>query len=60
LEALRVITPSFPDLARNVPETPLNAQLILYPGIGHNPHFEIPEQYHADLIGFLRSDPMCL
>jgi pimeloyl-ACP methyl ester carboxylesterase len=29
----------------------------LYPGIGHNPHFEYPEQYHADLIAFLRSDP---
>ena len=26
-------------------------------GIGHNPQVEIPDQFHADLISFLESDP---
>ena len=34
-----------------------NSALHLYPGIGHNPQVEIPEQFHADLIRFLLSDP---
>jgi len=42
------LTPNYAELARHVSETIPNAELILYPGIGHNPHFEIPEQYHAD------------
>lgn len=51
------LTPNFADRARHVAESLQNAELLLYPGIGHNPHFEYPEQYHADLIEFLRSDP---
>lgn len=51
------LTPDFAGQARMVAETLQNAELTLYPGIGHNPHFEYPEQYHADLIAFLRSDP---
>jgi pimeloyl-ACP methyl ester carboxylesterase len=51
------LTPNFADLARNLAETLQNAELKLYPGIGHNPHFEWPEEYHADLIEFLSSDP---
>ncbi|MDA0687920.1 MAG: alpha/beta hydrolase [Proteobacteria bacterium] len=34
-----------------------NSALLLYPEVGHNPHVEIPEQFHADLIRFLVSDP---
>ncbi|MCY4265120.1 MAG: alpha/beta hydrolase [Gammaproteobacteria bacterium] len=34
-----------------------NSALHLYPGIGHNPQVEIPEQFHADLIRFMESDP---
>jgi pimeloyl-ACP methyl ester carboxylesterase len=34
-----------------------NAALILYPGVGHSPHFEHPEVFHADLVDFLDSDP---
>jgi pimeloyl-ACP methyl ester carboxylesterase len=52
------LTANYAELARHVSETIPNAELILYPGIGHNPHFEIPEQYHADLIRFLRSEPL--
>ena len=34
-----------------------NSALHLYPEIGHNPQVEIPDQFHADLIRFLESDP---
>ncbi len=47
----------FPALAGNVASQLQNATLLLYPGIGHAPHIEIPERFHADLIRFLRSDP---
>ena len=43
--------------ARRVAETLPNAELVLYPGIGHNPQFEHSEQFHADLVRFLKSDP---
>lgn len=43
--------------ARRVAETLPNAQLILYPGIGHNPQFEHSGPFHADLVRFLASDP---
>jgi pimeloyl-ACP methyl ester carboxylesterase len=51
------LTPRYDELARNVSETLPNATLLLYPGVGHNPHFEIPERFHADLARFLASDP---
>ena len=44
-------------LARNSAEQFPNAALILYPGVGHNPQHSVPEQFHGDLIRFLRSDP---
>ncbi|MEM7415544.1 MAG: alpha/beta hydrolase [Gemmatimonadota bacterium] len=47
----------FPGLARNVAESLQNAQLILYPEVGHSPHLDNPEEFHADLVDFLRSDP---
>jgi pimeloyl-ACP methyl ester carboxylesterase len=47
----------FPALARNVANELQNSTLVLYPGIGHAPQIEIPDQFHADLIRFLRSDP---
>jgi pimeloyl-ACP methyl ester carboxylesterase len=43
--------------ARRLAESLQNAQLLLYPGIGHNPQFEHSDQFHADLIQFLLSDP---
>ncbi len=42
--------------ARTVAEALPNAELVLFDGIGHNPHFEIPEKFHRELIRFLRSD----
>jgi hypothetical protein len=34
-----------------------NAELFIFPEIGHAPAFEIPDQFHAELIRFLGSDP---
>lgn len=51
------LSPGFAEQSRQIAETLQNAELNLYPGIGHNPHFEYPEQYHIDLIEFLESDP---
>ena len=47
----------FPALARHVADELQNSAILLYPGIGHAPQIEIPDQFHADLIRFLRSDP---
>lgn len=47
----------YPARARHVAEELQNAELFIFPGIGHNPVFEIPDRYHAELIRFLRSDP---
>ena len=47
----------FPAMARHVASELQNAAIILYPKVGHAPHIEIPERFHADLIRFLRSDP---
>ncbi|MGI9249711.1 MAG: alpha/beta fold hydrolase [Pseudohongiellaceae bacterium] len=47
----------YPTLARNVANELQNSALLLYPDIGHAPQIEIPEQFHTDLIRFLRSDP---
>jgi pimeloyl-ACP methyl ester carboxylesterase len=50
--------PDFPALARNVAETIPNAELVLFPNVGHNPHLEAPELFQPALIRFLRSDPL--
>lgn len=47
----------YPAAARNVAEQLQNAELVIFPGVGHAPHFDNPDQYHAQLIRFLRSDP---
>lgn len=44
-------------LATNVHNQLQNSALLLYPDVGHAPQIEIPEQFHADLIRFLKSDP---
>ena len=51
------LSPDFPAQARHVAESLQNAELTIYPEVGHAPGFEIPERFHADLIRFLRSDP---
>lgn len=47
----------FPTLAHNVANELQNSAILLYPNIGHAPQIEIPDQFHADLIRFLKSDP---
>ena len=47
----------FPALVNNVNQQLQNSTILLYPDIGHAPQIEIPDQFHADLIRFLRSDP---
>jgi len=47
----------YPSAARHVAEELPNAELVIFPGVGHAPHFEIPEEFHRELIRFLRSDP---
>jgi pimeloyl-ACP methyl ester carboxylesterase len=47
----------YAELARGVAEALQNAELVLFPGVGHNPHFEIPERFHAELIRFLTETP---
>lgn len=50
------LSPGFSELSQHIADTLQNADIKQYPGIGHNPHFEYPDQYHQDLIAFLRSD----
>lgn len=51
------LSPDYPGEARHVAESLLNAELVLFPGVGHAPAYEIPDEFHAELIRFLRSDP---
>ena len=45
--------PSFPEDARRAAKTLPNAKLVLIPGVGHNPHEEVPDIVNAELIRFL-------
>ena len=47
----------YPAAARNVAEQLQNAELVIFPKVGHAPAFEIPDQFHAELVRFLKSDP---
>jgi pimeloyl-ACP methyl ester carboxylesterase len=48
--------PRFPELATAAAEAFPNGQVVLFPGIGHNPHWEAPELLHPALIRFLRGE----
>jgi len=45
--------PRYPELAAAVAEALPNADLVLFPNVGHNPHLEAPELLHPELIRFL-------
>ncbi|MEO2157787.1 MAG: alpha/beta hydrolase [bacterium] len=47
----------YPAAARNVAEQLQNAELVIFPEVGHAPAFEIPDQFHTELVRFLKSDP---
>ncbi len=44
--------PNFPDLARNAADAFPNGELLLFPGIGHNPHWEAPGRLTEALSDF--------
>jgi pimeloyl-ACP methyl ester carboxylesterase len=48
----------YPAQARQVAEALQNAELLLFPGVGHAPAFEIPDRFHGELIRFLGSNPV--
>ena len=43
-------------LLGNVAKALQNAELVLIPNVGHNPHLEAPEIFNRELIRFLGSD----
>jgi len=47
----------YPARARHVAEQLQNAELVLFPEVGHAPAFDSPDELHAELIRFLKSDP---
>ncbi len=47
--------PNFPEDARRAAKTLPNAELVLIPNAGHNPHEEVPDRVNAELIRFLSS-----
>lgn len=51
------LSSDYPAQARHVAKTLQNAELVLFPGVGHAPAFEVPEQFHRELVRFLKSDP---
>ncbi len=49
--------PNFTEMAEGVVDALPNAELVLIPNEGHNPHESAPEIVNAELIRFLTSDP---
>ena len=49
--------PEFPDNARRAAGILPNGEVFLIPGVGHNPHEEVPDIVNAELIRFLGTDP---
>lgn len=47
-------TPGWPEHAKHVAQTIPDCQLVLFPNIGHVPHFEAPEKFFPELVKFLR------
>ena len=49
--------PDFPANARQAARILPNGEVFLIPGVGHNPHEEVPDIVNAELIRFLGRDP---
>lgn len=49
--------PGYPELARDAVDALPRGRLVLFPGVGHNPHLEVPERFIPALLEFLASDP---
>ena len=50
--------PEFPDNARRAAGILPNGEVFLIPGVGHNPHEEVPDVVNAELIRFLATEPI--
>jgi pimeloyl-ACP methyl ester carboxylesterase len=50
-------TPDFPARAKHIADTIPGAELVLLPNLGHVPHFEAPDVFHAALLKFLKAEP---
>lgn len=50
-------TPDYPAQARHVADTIPNAELYLIDNVGHIPHLESPDEFHRELIRFLKATP---
>lgn len=46
--------PNFPELARNIARTIPQSELVLFPGVGHVPHLQVPDEFNAALLKFLK------
>ncbi|CAN5637838.1 alpha/beta hydrolase [soil metagenome] len=46
--------PRFPEQARAAAAAFPNGRAVLFPGVGHNPHWEAPARLVEELVGFLR------
>jgi pimeloyl-ACP methyl ester carboxylesterase len=49
--------PNFPEQVRRAAGILPNAEFVLIPNVGHNPHEEVPDKVNSELIRFLSSDP---
>ncbi len=47
-------SPNFAELAKKACATIPKCELVLFPGIGHVPHFEAPDVFHKALLKFLK------
>ena len=47
----------YPARARHVAEQLQNAELVIFPEVGHAPAFDNPDEFHRELTRFLKSDP---
>ena len=48
-------SPDFAQLAKKACETIPRCELVLFPGLGHVPHFEAPDLFHKALLKFLKA-----
>ena len=49
-------SPDFPARAKHIASTIPGAELVLLPNLGHVPHFEAPDMFHAALLKFLKAE----
>jgi pimeloyl-ACP methyl ester carboxylesterase len=48
--------PGYPEAARDAVEALPDGTLVLFEGVGHNPHLEVPDRFHEALLRFLAGE----